>query len=206
MNNQQDLTVQHRELCSMLSGSLDGKGVWERMYICVCMAESLCWPLETITTFLINHIPIYGWMCELDYKESWAPKNWCFWTVVLEKTLESSLDFKEIQPVHLKGNQSWIFIGRTDVEAETPIHWPPDAKSGLIWKDPDAGKDWRWEEKGMTDDEMVGWHHRLNGYEFEWALGVGDGQGGLECCSPWGCKELDMTKWLNWTELNSNIK
>ena len=206
MNNQQDLTVQHRELCSMLSGSLDGKGVWERMDIDICMPESLCWPLETITTFLINHIPIYGWMCELDYKESWAPKNWCFWTVVLEKTLESSLDFKEIQPVHLKGNQSWIFIGRTDVEAETPIHWPPDAKSGLIWKDPDAGKDWRWEEKGMTDDEMVGWHHRLNGYEFEWALGVGDGQGGLECCSPWGCKELDMTKWLNWTELNSNIK
>ena len=96
-------------------------------------------------------------MWELDYKESWAPKNWCFWTVVLEKTLESPLDCKEIQPVHPKGNQSWVFIGRTDVEAETAILWPPDAKSWLIWKDPDAGKDWRGEEKGTTEDEMVGW-------------------------------------------------
>ena len=100
-------------------------------------------------------------MWELDYKESWALKNWCFWTVVLEKTLESSLDCKEIQPVHPKGDQSWVFIGRTDVEAETPILWPPDAKSWLIWKDPDAGKHWREEEKRMTEDEMVGWHHRL---------------------------------------------
>ena len=107
------------------------------------------------------------WMWELVYNESWAPKNWCFWTVVLEKTLESPLDCKEIQPVHPKGNQSWVFTGRTDVEAETPILWPPDAKSWLIWKDPDAGKDWRWEEKGTTEDEMVGWHHRLNGHEFE---------------------------------------
>ena len=103
-------------------------------------------------------------MWELDYKESWAPKNWCFWTVVLEKTLESPTDCKEIQPVHPKGNQSWMFTGRTDVEAETPILWPPDAKNWLIWKDPDAGKDWRQEEKGMTEDEMVGWHHRLNGH------------------------------------------
>ena len=107
------------------------------------------------------------WMWELDYKENWEPKNWCFWTVVLEKTLEGPLHCKEIQPVHRKGDQSWVFIGRTDVEAETPILWLPDAKSWLIWKDPDAGKDWRWEEKGMTEDEMVGWHHWLNGNEFK---------------------------------------
>ena len=107
------------------------------------------------------------WMWETDYKESWAPKNWCFWGVVLEKTLESPLDCKEIQPVHPKGNQPWIFIGRTDAEAETPILWPPNAKNWLIWKDPHAEKDWRWEEKGMTEDEMVEWHHWLNGHEFE---------------------------------------
>ena len=107
------------------------------------------------------------WMWELDYKESWAPKNWCFWTVVLEKTLESPLDCKEIQQVPHKGDQSWIFIGRTDAEAETPILWPPDGKSWLIWKDSDAGKDWRREEKGTTEDEMVGWHHWLKGHEFE---------------------------------------
>ena len=107
------------------------------------------------------------WMWDLDYKESWVLKNWCFWTVVLEKTLESPLDCKEIQPVHPKGNQSWIFIGRTDAEAETLIFWPPDVKNWPIGKDPDAGKDWRWEEKGTTEDEMVGWHHRLDGHEFE---------------------------------------
>ena len=106
------------------------------------------------------------WMWELDCKEGWAPKNWCFWTVVLEKTLESPLDCKEIQPVHPKGAQSWVFIGRTDVEAETPILWPPDVKSWLIWKDPDAGKDWRQEEKGTTEDEIVGRHHQLSGHEF----------------------------------------
>ena len=106
------------------------------------------------------------WMWELDYK-GWVPKNWCFWTVVLEKTLESPLDWKEIQPVHPKGDQSWVFTGRTDAEAETPILWPPDAKNWLIWKDPDAGKDLRQKEKGMTEDEMVGWHHRVNGHEFE---------------------------------------
>ena len=142
------------------------------------------------------------WMWKLDYTESWAPKNWCFWTVLLEKTLESLLDSKEIQPVHSKGNQSWIFIGRTDVEAETPIFWLPDAKNWLIWKDPDAGKEWSWEEKGSTEDEMVGWHHQLDGHESEQALGVGDGQGSLVCCNPWGCKESDMTEQLNWTELN----
>ena len=113
--------------------------------------------------FSSSHI----WMWELDYEESWAPKNWCFWTVVLETTLESPWDCKEIQPVHPKGNQSWIFIGKTDVEAETPILLPPDVKNWIIWKDPDAGKDWRWEEKGMTEDQMVEWHHQLNGHEFE---------------------------------------
>ena len=122
---------------------------------------------------------------------------WCFWTVVL-KTLESSLDCKDIQPVYANGNQSWIFIGRTDVETETPILWPPDGKNWLICKDPDAGKDWRQEEKGTTEDEVAGWHHQLYGSEFEWTLGVGDGQGGLACCSPWGCKESEMTKQLNW--------
>ena len=106
------------------------------------------------------------WIWELDYKESWAPKNWCFWIVVLEKSFESPLDFEEIQPVYPKGDQSWVFIGRTDAEAETPILWPPGAKSWLIWEDPDAGKDWGEEEKGTTEDEMVGWHHRLNGHGF----------------------------------------
>ena len=106
------------------------------------------------------------WMWELDCKETWAPKNWCFWTVVLEKTLESPLDCKEIQPHHPKGDQSSVFIRRTDIEAETPILWLPNVKSWLIWKDPDAGKDWRWEEKGTTEDEMVGWHHQLNGHKF----------------------------------------
>ena len=138
------------------------------------------------------------WMWELDLKESWALKNWCFWTVVLEKTLESPLDCKEIQPVHPKGNQSWIFIGRTD--AETPTLWPPDMKNWLTGEDPDAGKDWRWEEKGLTEDEMVGWHHDLNEHEFEQALGFGDGQGSLACCSPWGHKESDITEWLNWLQ------
>ena len=139
-------------------------------------------------------------MWELDHKESWAPKNWCFWTVVLEKTLESPLDCKEIQPVHPKRNHSWIFIGRTDAEAEAPILWPPDAKSWLIRKDPDSGQDWRQEGKGMTEDEMVGWHHWLNGHEFEQAPGVGDGQGSLACWGPWGYKESDMTERLNWTD------
>ena len=138
------------------------------------------------------------WM--LDYKESWELKNWCFFTVVLEKTLESPLDCKEIQPVHLKGDQSWMFIGGTDVEAETPIFGPPDAKSWLIWKDPDVGKDWRQEEKGMTEDEMVGWYHQHNGHEFGWTPGVGDGQGGLACFSSWSCKEWNMPEQLNWTE------
>ena len=121
----------------------------------------------------------HGWMWELDCEE----KNWCFWTVVLEKTLESLLDCKEIQPVHSKGDQSWVFFGRTDAKAETPIFWPPDVKSWLFGKDSDAGRDWGQEEKEMTEDEMAGWHHRLDGQEFEWPLGVGDGQGGLACCN-----------------------
>ena len=143
------------------------------------------------------------WMWDLDYKESWAPKNWCFWTVLLEKTLLSPLNCKEIQPVHPKGDQSWDFFGRTDAEAETPVLWPPDVKNWLIGKDPHAGKDWGWEEKGMTEDEMVGWHHWLNGHEFEQALGAGDGQGGLVCCRPWGCMESDTTERLNWTNMLS---
>ena len=138
------------------------------------------------------------WMWELDHKESWVPKNWCFWTVVLEKTLESPLDFKEIHPVNPKRDQCWVFIGRTDVEAEIPIHWPLDAKSWLIGKDPDAGKDWRQDEKGAREDEMIWWHHWLNGHEFEQALGVGDGQGSLACYSPWSHKKSDITKrWID---------
>ena len=135
------------------------------------------------------------------HKESWALKNWCFWTVVLEKTLESPLDCKEIQPVHSKGNQSWIFIERTDAKAETTTLWPPDANRWLIWKDPDAGKDWGQEEKGTTEDETVGWHNWLNGHGFGWSPGFGDGQGGLVWGS-WGCKESDMTEWLKWTKLS----
>ena len=148
--------------------------------------------------FSSSHVWMWGW----GYKESWLLKNWCFWIVVLEKTLESPLDSKEIRPVHPKGNESWIFTGRTDAEAETSILWPPDVKNWLIGKDPDPGKDWRREEKGTTEDEMAGWHHRLNGHEFEWTPGVGDGQGGLVCCSLWGHKESDIIKWLNsnWEE------
>ena len=140
-------------------------------------------------------------MWELDHKESWLQKDWCFWTVVLEKTLECPLDCKEIQPFNPKGNQSWIFIGRTDVEAETPIFWLPDEKTWVTGKDPDAGNDWRQEEKGMTEDELVGWHHWLDGHEFEQAPGIGDRRWSLVCCSPWGHKESDMTEQLNWTDL-----
>ena len=139
------------------------------------------------------------WMWELDYKEGWVLKNWCFRTVVLEKTLESPLESKKIKPVNPKGNQSWIFIGRTDAEAEAPILWPPYMKNWLIGKDPNAGKDWRQEEKGMTQDEMVGWHHRLDGHEFEQALGVGNGQGGLACCSAWELQsQIRLSDWTDW--------
>ena len=145
---------------------------------------------------LVKAISSHVWMWELDYKESWGPKNWCFWTVVLEKTLES-LGQQEIQPVHPKGDQSWVFIERIDVEAETPILWPPDAKSWL----PDAGKDWGQEEKGSMEDEMVGWHHWFNGHEFGWTLGVGNRQGSLVCCGSRGHKRVghDWATELNWT-------
>ena len=142
------------------------------------------------SSFSSSHVRMW----KLGHKESWAPKNGCFWTVVLEKTLQSPLDCKEIQPVNPKGNQSCIFIGRTD--AETPLLWPPDMKNWLIWKDPDAGKDWR-QEKGTTEGEMVGWHHQLNGPEFEQTPGVGYGQECLVCCNPWGCR-VDWATELNW--------
>ena len=158
-------------------------------------------PSSQIYGFSSSHV----WMWELNHKESWALKNWCFWTVVLEKTLVSHLDCKEIKPVSPKVNQSWIFIGRTDAKAEVPIFWPLGAKNLLTGKDPDARKVWRQEEKGMTEVEMVGWPHQLDGHEFEQALGVGDGQGNLVCCSPWCHKESDMTEWLNWTELLNTI-
>ena len=149
--------------------------------------------LEAKVSISSGHV----WMWDLGHKERWALKNRCFWTVVLEKTLESTSDCKEIKPIHPKGNQYWVFIGRTDAEAETPILWLPDAKNWFVEKDPDAGKDWRREKKGMTEDEMVGLHHWLNGHEFEQALGVGDGQGSLAWCSPWLAKSQTQ---LNWTE------
>ena len=137
-------------------------------------------------------------MWEFDYKESWAPKKWCFWTVVLEKTLESPLEFKEIQPVHPKGNHSWAFIRRTDVESKTPILWLPHGKNWLFGKNPDAGKDWKPEEKGLAEDGIVGWHHQRT---WVWVnSGVGNGLGGLACCSPWGHKESDTTERLNWID------
>ena len=140
-------------------------------------------------------------MWELDHKEHWVPKNWCFLTVVLAKTLESPLDCKEIQSVHPKGNQSWIFIERTDVEVETPILWPSNVKNWLTGKDPESGEDWRQKDKGAPEEEVVGWLHRLDGHEFEQAQGYGKGQGRLACCSPWGRKESNTTEWLNWTDL-----
>ena len=136
------------------------------------------------------------WMWELDHKEGWVPKNWCSWTMMLVKNLESPLDYKETKPVNPKGNQPWIFIGRTDAEAEAPVLWPPDTKSQLIGKDPDAGKDWK-QKKTVAENEMVGWYHQLNGYEFEQTPGDSEEQRSLACGSPWDCEELDMTGWLN---------
>ena len=151
-------------------------------------------PYSENYAFSSSHVQM---MWELEHKEGWVLKNWCFWTVVLDETLKSPLDCKEIQPVNPKGNQPWIFIGRTDAEAEAPIIWPPAAKSWVIGKDPDAGKDWKQEEKGMTENEMVGWHHQLNGYEFEQTPGDGEGHERLACYSPWRLKE---SPWLsNWT-------
>ena len=148
-------------------GQSTGVGCYCLLLDSILKSRDITLPTKVYLVKAIFFSSTHVWMWELDYKESWAPKNWCFWTVVLEKTLESALDCKEIQPVHPKGNQSWIFIGRTDAEAETPILWPPDVKSWVIGKVPDAGKVWRQEEKGMTEDEMVGWHHGLNGHEFE---------------------------------------
>ena len=144
-------------------------------------------------------------MWELDYKESWAQKNWCFWTVVLEKTLESPLDCKEIQPVHSEGDQPWDFFGSNDAKAGTSILWPPHVKSWLIGKDSDAGRDRGQDKKGTTEDEMAGWHHQLDGHESQWTPGIGDGQGGLACCNSWGRKESHMTEWLNWTEPKAGL-
>ena len=163
--------------------SLEGK-LW-LTWIAYLKAETLLCQQRSVW----SRLWFFQWSCmdvRVEYKESWAPKDWCFWTVVLEKTFESSLDCKEIQPVHPKGDQSWVFIGRTDFEVETPTLWPPDVKNWLTGKDPEAGKDSRWEETGMTEDEMVGWHHRCNRHEFGSTLGVGDGQWCLVCCSPWG--------------------
>ena len=154
---------------------------------------------------IIFNVVIYGfscshvWMWELDCEEGWAMKNWCFWTVVLEKTPQYPLDCKKIQPVHSEGDQPWDFLGRNDAKAEAPVLWPPHAKGWLSGKDCDAGRDWGQEEKGTTEDEMAGWHHWLDGRESEWILGVGDGQGGLVCCDSGGRKELDMTKLVNCT-------
>ena len=144
-------------------------------------------------------------MWELDCEEGWAPKNWCFSTVVLEKTLESPLDCKEIQPVHSEGDQPWDFFGRNDAKAETPGLWPPHVKSWLIGKDSDAGRDWGQEEKGTTEDEMAGWHHWLDGRESGWAPGVGDGEGVLECCDSWDCKESNTTAQLIWSDCLLNV-
>ena len=150
-----------------------------------------------ILSFSVTHACGYVWLWELDCEESWVLKNWWFWTVVLENTLQSPLDCKEIQPVYSKGEQSWVFFGRTDAKAETPVLWPPHAKSWLIGKDSDAGRDCGQEEKGTTEDEIAGWHHRLDGHEFEWTPRVGDGQGGLACFDSGGCTKSDMTKRLN---------
>ena len=155
----------------------------------VCVVKAMVFP-----------VVMYGFE-SLTTRKSGCQRNWCFWTLWCWKRFLSPLNCKEIKLVNPKGNQFWIFFERTDTEAEAPILWPPDANSWLIWQDPYAGKDWRWEEKGMTEDEMAGWHHRLNGHEPEWTPGVGDGQGGLACCRPWGHKESDTTERLNWSEL-----
>ena len=144
------------------------------------------------------------WMWELDCEESWVPKNWCFWTVVLEKTLESPLDCKEIQPVHSEGDQPWDFFGRNDAKAETPVLWPPHEKGWLIGKDSDAGRDWGQEEKGTTEDEMAGWHHWLDIHESEWTPGDGDGQRGLVCCDSRGRKETQLSDWTELQRISSS--
>ena len=170
-------------------------------YYVLCILKSRDITLSTkvhLVKAMVFPVVMYGcesWtMKKAEHRSIDAFELWCW------RRLESPLDCKKIQPVHPKGDQSWVFIGRTDCEAETPILWPPDTKSWLVWKDPDAGKDWGQEEKGMMENEMVGWHHRLNGYGFRWTPRVGDGQGGLACCGSWGCKESYTTERLNWTE------
>ena len=158
----------------------------------VCLSQSY--------GFSSSHV----WIWELDHKERWATENWFFWIVLLEKTLKSPLDCKEIKPANPKGNQSWIFIGRTDAEAEVPILWPLHVKGWLTGKDPDAGQDWSQEKKRVTEDEVIGWQHQLNRHEFQQALGV-DGQRSLVCCSPWGHKQSDTSKWLNWIDTVSSV-
>ena len=154
-----------------------------------------------IVKAMVFPVVMYGYECWTIKKDEWAPKNCCFQIVVMDKTLKISLDSKETKPVSPKENQPWIIIGRIDAKAEAPILWPPDTKNWLISKNPDAGKDWRQEEKATTEDEMVGWHHRLEGHEFEQAPRVGDRQVSLACYSPWGHKKSDTTELLNWTEL-----
>ena len=172
-----------------------------------CCKEQYCigtWNVRSVNQGKLEVVKQEMARVNVDYVESWVPKNWCFWTVVLEKSLESPLECKEIKPVNPKGNQSWIFIEKTDTEAETSIVWSPDLKNWLIGKGPDCGKEWRQEEKGMTEDEMVGWHHWLNGHEFEQVPGACDGHGGLACCSPWSRKESNTTEWLNWLNWSGN--
>ena len=183
---------------------------------CLFLGRKVMTDLDSLLKSRDITLPTYIWLVKVMVFpvvmfgcESWTlkkaeqPKNWCFWTVVWEKTLESPLDYKEIQLVHPKGNQSWIFIGRTVAKAETAILWPPDVKNRLLGKDPDAGKDWQQQEKRTAEDEMVGRHHRLNGHEFEQDSGVGDGQESLACFSPWGRRESDTTEQLYWTELKT---
>ena len=171
------------------------------IFSCVCL-PSVCLLWRNVC---LLRLWFFLWSC-MDVRVGlWrklTAKNLCFWTVVLEKTLESPLDCKEIQPLHSEGDQPWDFFGRNDAKAETPVLWPPHVKSWLTGEDFDAGRDWRQEEKGTTEDEMAGWHHGLDGRESEWTPGVGDGQGGLACCDSWGRKELDTTEQLNCTELN----
>ena len=175
----------HRGNCRVSLGTRRAAGVGLE-----CAASCRIW----VSVWILNTLP-----CDPPHKGGWTLKNGCIWTVVWKRLLRVPWTLKEIQPVHPKGDQSWVFIGRTDVEAETPTLWPPDAKSWLIGKDPNAGKDWG-QEKGTTEDEMVGWHHRLSGHGFGWTLGVGDGQGVLACCGSWCHIESDTTQWLNWTE------
>ena len=190
-----DVTLFHASMCAVPFPfiCLNPAGTWKFNWGIISAKEAF--PAQPLTP---SDFPHLIFLATLQFYT--VMKNWCFWTVVLEKTVESPLDCKEIQQVHPKGDQSWVFTGRTDAETEIPILWPPVANKWLIWKDPDAGKDWGHEEKGTTEDEVVGWHHRLDVHGFGWTPGVGDGQGGLVCCGSWGHKELDMAERLNWTE------